>query len=79
MDKAMMAALRADQSILEAMTGEEQPIFFFDEYGNEVCPRLNDFSPPVGPIVGPANPEKTNSLKTNESPGRIGADEKHHE
>jgi hypothetical protein len=44
MDKAMMAALRMDQEILEAMTGEEQPLFFLDADGNIIidCERAAD-------------------------------------
>lgn len=44
MDKAMMAALRMDQEILEAMTGEDQPLFFLGVDGNVIidCQRAAD-------------------------------------
>lgn len=32
MDKAIREAIRKDQAILEALTGEEQPLYFIDEH-----------------------------------------------
>ena len=34
MEKEMIEALRKDQEILEAMTGEEHPLYFLDGDGN---------------------------------------------
>lgn len=44
MDAEMMKALRMDQEILEAMTGEEQPLAFYDENGDLIidCQRAMD-------------------------------------
>lgn len=33
MDREMMRALRLDQEYLEAMTGEDQPLYFLDAEG----------------------------------------------
>ena len=44
MDREMMKALRLDQEMLEAMTGESQPLAFYDADGNMIldCQRAID-------------------------------------